>query len=35
MERRQQLNWQSLVIGAAAFVLIGVFHPQEKCFLPC
>ena len=21
------MNWQSLVIGAAAFVLIGVFHP--------
>lgn len=34
MERRQQLNWQSLVIGAAAFVLIDVFHPQGKFFLP-
>lgn len=34
MERRQQLNWQRLVIGAATFVLIGVFHPQGKFFLP-
>lgn len=35
MERRQQMNWQRLVIGAAAFALIGVFHPQGKFFLPC
>ena len=35
MERRQQINWQRLVIGAAAFVLISVFQPQGKFFLPC
>lgn len=29
------MNWQSLVIGATAFALIGVFHPQGKFFLPC
>lgn len=29
------MNWQRLVIGAATFVLIGVFHPQGKFFLPC
>lgn len=34
MERRQQMNWQRLVIGATAFALIGVFRPQGKCFLP-
>lgn len=34
MERRQQMNWRRLVIGAAAFVLIGVFHLQGKFFLP-
>lgn len=34
MERRQQMNWQSLVIGATAFALIGVFHPQGKSFIP-
>ncbi len=35
MERRQQMNWQRLVIGATTFALIGVFHPQGKFFLPC
>lgn len=34
MERRQQMHWQRLVIGAAAFALIGVFQPQGKFFLP-
>lgn len=34
MERRQQMHLQRLVIGAAAFVLIAVFHPQGKFFLP-
>lgn len=34
MERRQQMHWQRLVIGAAAFALIGVFHSQGKFFLP-
>lgn len=29
------MNWQRLVIGATAFALIGVFHPQGKLFLPC
>lgn len=29
------MNWQRLVIGAATFALIGVFHPQGKFFLPC
>ena len=29
------MNWQRLVIGAATFVLIGVFHSQGKFFLPC
>lgn len=29
------MNWQRLVIGATAFALIGVFHPQGKSFIPC